>query len=106
MRYFKGTMNYGLVYTKGRGDYMLYGFSDSDLAGDVMDRKSTGGMSFYSDESLITWVSQKQRCVTLSSCEADFMAATVAACQGIWLYSLLSQIKDVKAGPVVIDIYR
>ncbi|XP_074341956.1 secreted RxLR effector protein 161-like [Apium graveolens] len=102
--YVQGTINYGLVYTKGHGDYMLSGFSDSDLAGDMVDRKSTGGMAFYLDESLITWVSLKQRCVVLSSCEAEFMATAAAACQGIWLHRLLSQITDVEAGPVVIYI--
>ena len=61
-------------------------------------------MASYLDDSLITWVSQKQRCVALSSCEAEFMAATAAACQGIWLHRLLSQITDVKPGPVVIYI--
>lgn len=104
LRYVQGTLNYGLIYTKGQGDYMLSGYSDSDLAGDMVDRKSTGGMSFYLNESLITWVSQKQRCVALSSCEAEFMAATATACQGIWLHRLLSQIADVRAGPVVIYI--
>ena len=104
LRYVKGTLSYGLMYTKGRGNYLLSGFSDSDLAGDIVDRKSTGGMAFYLDESLITWVSQKQRCVALSSCEAEFMAATAAACQGMWLHRLLSQISDIKAGPVVLYI--
>ena len=104
LRYVQGTLDYGLVYHKGRGNYLLSGFSDSDLAGNVDDRKSTGGMAFYLDESLITWVSQKQRCVALSSCEAEFMAATAAACQGIWLQGLLRQISDVKVGPVVIYI--
>lgn len=47
---------------------------------------------------------KKQRCVALSSCEAEFMAATAAACQGMWLHRLLSQISDVKTGPVVIYI--
>ena len=84
-RYVKGTLHYGLVYRKGRGSYLLSGFSDSDLGGSVEDQKNTGGMAFYLDESLITWVSQKQRCVALSSCEAEFMAATTAVCQGIWL---------------------
>lgn len=104
MRYVRGTLNYGLVYTKSRGDYLLYGFSDSDLAGDVVDRKSTEGVAFYLDESLITLVSQKKRCVALSSCEAEFMSATAAACQGIWLRSLLNQITDAKMGPVVLYI--
>lgn len=59
---------------------------------------------FFLDESLITWVSQKQRCVALSSCEAEFMAATAAACQGIWLKNLLTQVTDMKCGPVEIYV--
>lgn len=102
--YVKGTLSYGLVYTKSRGDYLLTGFSDSDFAGNLDDRKSTGGMAFYLNESLITWVSQKQRCVALSSCEAEFMAATAAACQGIWLHRVLSQISKMEAGPVMLYI--
>ncbi|XP_074336169.1 secreted RxLR effector protein 161-like [Apium graveolens] len=103
-RYVKGTLHYGLVYTKGRGNYLLSRFSDSDLAGNIEDRKSTGGMAFYLDESLITWVSQKQRCVTLSSCEVEFIAATTTACQGIWLQRVLSQVADIKPGLVVLYI--
>lgn len=61
-------------------------------------------MVFYLDESLVTWVSQKQRCVALSSCEAEFMAATAAACQGIWLKNLLTHITDMNPGPVVIYV--
>lgn len=104
LRYVKGTAHFGLVYSRGTGGYLLTGYSDSDLAGNVDDRKSTGGMAFYLDESLITWVSQKQRCVALSSCEAEFMAATTAACQGVWLRNLLSQISDMKRCPVVIYV--
>lgn len=40
-RYVKGTLNYGLVYKRGRGNYILAGFSDSDMAGSLDDRKST-----------------------------------------------------------------
>lgn len=47
LRYVQGTLNYGLVYMKGWGDYLLSGFSDSDLGGNIDDRKSTGGMAFY-----------------------------------------------------------
>lgn len=85
LRYVKGTIQFGLVYSKSSGNNVLMGYSDSDLAGHLDDRRSTGGMVFYLNESIITWVSQKQMCVALSSCEAEFMAATSAACQGIWL---------------------
>lgn len=61
-------------------------------------------MVFYLNESLIAWVSQKQKCVALSSCEAEFMAATAAACQGVWLRNLLGLITDMEHGPVTIYV--
>ncbi|XP_074356594.1 secreted RxLR effector protein 161-like [Apium graveolens] len=85
LRYITGTLEYGLIYTKGTGNYLFSGYLDSDMGNNMVDRRSTCGMAFYLNESLITWVSQKQRWVALSSCEAEFMAATAAACQGVWL---------------------
>ncbi|XP_074361809.1 secreted RxLR effector protein 161-like [Apium graveolens] len=79
LRYITGTLEYGLIYAKGTGNYLFYGYLDSDMGNNVVDRRSTGGMSFYLNESLIIWVSQKQRCVALSSCEAEFMAATASS---------------------------
>ncbi|XP_074360237.1 secreted RxLR effector protein 161-like [Apium graveolens] len=82
LRYIKGTLNFGLVYSKHNINNVQTGYSDSDLAGQIEDRKNTSGMVFYLNESLITWVSQKQRCVVLSSCDAEFMTVITAACQG------------------------
>ncbi|KAL8093109.1 hypothetical protein AgCh_035123 [Apium graveolens] len=104
LRYVKGTLEFGLVYTQRSGNNFLTCYSDNDLAGYIEDMKSTGGMVFYLNESLITWVSQKQKCVALSSCEAEFMAATAAACQAIWLRKLLGQITSEFVGPVILFI--
>lgn len=104
LRYIKGTLSFGLIYTKGSGSDLLTGYSDSDLAGHVDDRRSTGGMVFYLNEGLVTWSSQKQRCVALSSCEAEFMAATAAACQAIWLRKMVGQITGNYIEPVVLYI--
>ncbi|XP_074360171.1 secreted RxLR effector protein 161-like [Apium graveolens] len=41
-RYVNGTLDYGLIYTKGKGNFLLSGYSYNDLAGNVDDRKSTG----------------------------------------------------------------
>ena len=71
---------------------MLTRYSDSDLSADVIGRRSTGGMAFYLNDSLISWCSQKQKTVALSSCESEFMAATSAARQALWLRNLLSEI--------------
>lgn len=104
MQYVKGTLDFGLTYIEDSGNNLLTGYSDSDLAGHVDDKKSTGGMAFYLNESLITWMSQKQRCVALSSCEAEFMAATAVACQAIWLKNLLTEVTGKDTGPVVLYI--
>ncbi|XP_074356695.1 secreted RxLR effector protein 161-like [Apium graveolens] len=104
LRYVKGTVDYGLVYATENDGRVLSGFSDSDLAGDVIDRRSTGGMCFYLNRSLISWASQKQRVVALSSCEAEYMAATTAACQSVWLRGLLKEITGQQLGPVILHV--
>ena len=45
MRYLKGTLDYGLIYASN-GEIILHGFTDSDWAGSVKDRKSTLGVLF------------------------------------------------------------
>ena len=77
----KGTPNSGLKYQRGQGPKELVDFTDSDLARVIDDRTSTAGMTFYLNENLISWESQKQRTVTILSCEAEFMAATAVSCQ-------------------------
>ncbi|XP_074347523.1 secreted RxLR effector protein 161-like [Apium graveolens] len=104
LMYVNGTIDYGLVYSRESGNNILMGYSDSDLNGKVEDRKSTGGVAFYLNDNLVTWMSQKYRCVALSSCEAEFMAATTVTCQGIWLRNLLARITDEQIGPIMLYI--
>jgi len=95
LRYIAGTRDWGLKYVRKKGDQpALIGFSDSDLAGDIDSRKSTTGIIFFLGESPISWQSAKQKVVALSSCEAEYIAAATAACQGVWLARLLSEILD------------
>ncbi|KAM3197870.1 hypothetical protein ACQJBY_073132 [Aegilops geniculata] len=90
LRYVRGTLNYGCTYKAGEGT-VLTGFSDSDHAGDLTDRKSTTGLVFFMGPSVITWSSQKQKIVALSSCEAEYIAAATAATQAVWLRGLVSE---------------
>ena len=92
LRYLKGTMHFGLVYGRGGGVEVITGFTDNDMAGDMDDCKSKSGMTFYINECLVSWNSQKQKTVALSSCEAGFMVATTSACHTLWLRSLLAEL--------------
>ncbi|GKC96731.1 retrovirus-related pol polyprotein from transposon TNT 1-94 [Tanacetum coccineum] len=68
-KYLKGTINMGLWYPKDSG-FELTTFSDADHAGCLDTRKSTsGGIQFLGDK-LVSWMSKKQNCTTMSSAEA------------------------------------
>ena len=80
------------------------GFSDTSHNVDDDDGKSTTGYIFYLGDSPVTWCSQKQEIVALSSRETEFMAATEAAKQAIWLQELLSEVVGDGCKRVVIRV--
>jgi hypothetical protein len=79
--YVSGTLKLGCFYKKKSEGVpvRLYGYSDSDMAGDVDDKKSMTGVIFYLGSSPISWLSRKQKVVALSSCEAEYIVAISAA---------------------------
>ena len=104
LRYLRGSCSLGLRFTRSK-DLRLLGYSDSSHNVDLDDGKSTTGHIFYPGKSPITWCSTKQEIVALSSCEAEFMAATEAAKQAIWLQDLLSETigEDCKRVTIKVD---
>jgi hypothetical protein len=70
----------------------------------TLTRKSTTGVFFFLGNNLITWQSQKQRVVALSSCEAEYIAAATGACQATWLARLLAELKGEKASATTLKI--
>ncbi|GKC28847.1 zinc finger, CCHC-type containing protein [Tanacetum coccineum] len=91
IRYIKGTKEHGIIYKK-EGGCRITGYSDSSYGINTDQGKGTTEIVFYFVESPITWCTQKQPTVALSSCESEFMATTGAACQALWLKRLLSEI--------------
>ncbi|PNX57911.1 type I inositol 145-trisphosphate 5-phosphatase 12-like protein [Trifolium pratense] len=95
LRYIKGSMNYGILY-KRNCELDLEGWSYSDYAGDLDDRKSTSGYVFMLGYNPISWSSKKQAIVTLSTTEAEYVSAASCACQAILLRRVLNQLKQVQ----------
>jgi hypothetical protein len=58
LRYLRGTINYGLRYTSS-GGLFLHGHADVDLAGSLVDRKSTFGYCFSLRSTMISLSSWK-----------------------------------------------
>lgn len=99
LRYIKGTEQFGILY-EGSGDGQLLGFSDSDYAGCVTTRKSTSGFTFLLDNGIVSWCSERQKSVSLSTMEAEYIAAASAIKELIWLKRLLNELLPDQFGNV------
>ncbi|XP_074328266.1 secreted RxLR effector protein 161-like [Apium graveolens] len=89
LSYLQGTSDFGLFYKKN-GNNELIGYTDSDYAGDIEDRKSTSGYVFILSLAAVAWSSQKQPIVTLSTTKAEFVAVAACSTQAIWMKRILS----------------
>ena len=94
----KGTKRYGILYTTSNF-FELIIYIDSDWVGSVDDQKSTSGYVFHMGSGAISWASKKQPIVALSKAETEYVAATTATCQAIWMRRMLrslchEQVKD------------
>jgi hypothetical protein len=67
---------------------LILGYSDSDWAGDVSMRWSTGGYIFLMCNAAISWSRKLQATSALSSTKAEYMALTHAAQAAIWLHHI------------------
>ena len=88
LRYIKGTLNYELVFCKSDKPLNVSGYSDSDWAGSLSDRKSVSGYCFTLNSGPVSWKSKKQSTIALSSCEAEYISLTFAVQEGMLLTQL------------------
>nr|GEW12939.1 ribonuclease H-like domain, reverse transcriptase, RNA-dependent DNA polymerase [Tanacetum cinerariifolium] len=103
LRYVKGTKDYKITYKHNKGN-KIHGFSDSSYGVNTQEGKWTSGIIFYYGESRISWSTQNQATVALSSCESKFIAATAGATQALWLKRLLSKLTHSKEEKVTIMV--
>ncbi|KAL8110481.1 hypothetical protein AgCh_026264 [Apium graveolens] len=89
-RYLKGTSKLCLCY--GNGECVLDGFTDADMAGDFDSRKSTSGYLITYTGGAVSWQSRLQRCVALSTTEAEYIAITEACKEVLWMKKFLKDI--------------
>jgi hypothetical protein len=107
LRYLNGSMNYKLVYGGNNGYSVapeFIGYCDADWASNVDDRRSITGYVFMLAGGAISWKTKKQPTVALSSVEAEYMAATQATKETIWLRTFFNElgISHFLSGPSII----
>jgi hypothetical protein len=94
LRYLQGTKELRLNYLKEKKE--LFGYSDASYGEDRIDRKSTSGLVFIKTGGAISWKSNKQPIVSLSSMEAEYIALTDAAKEGVWLKKFETELYNTK----------
>ena len=88
LRYLVGTKDLCIRYGRKVPDMpfsALHGNVDGSYGDDVDDRRSTTGYNFVSWGGPIVWRSQKQKSVSLSTCESEYMAASEAGKEAVWI---------------------
>ncbi|KAJ9554025.1 hypothetical protein OSB04_018070 [Centaurea solstitialis] len=91
LRYVKGTMSYGLHFTRTKSTNIL-GYSDADWARCLETRRSTYGYSIFLGGNLVSWSAKKQPTVSRSSCESEYRAMANTTAEIVWLTHLLREL--------------
>ncbi|KAJ9520488.1 hypothetical protein QJQ45_000244 [Haematococcus lacustris] len=87
LSYLKGTADQGLVFGE------LQGYCDADYAGDKDTARSTTGYVFAMNGAAISWSSRLQPTVAMSTAESEYMAASSAVKEGLWLRKLMQDLQ-------------
>jgi hypothetical protein len=103
LRYVKGTVDYHLCFNGH--NLQLQGFTDADWQGDLDERRSTSGYIFKLGGGAISWRSKKQDSVAVYSMEAEYIAASEAVKEGVWLKEFLASLKVVTSASNPITIF-
>jgi len=88
-KYLSATINLEILYDGTNENVYPESFSDSDYADDLDTRCSTTGYVFQLAGDAITWGSLRQRTVSLSTIEAEYIAACEVVKEALWLKQLL-----------------
>ncbi|CAI7772669.1 unnamed protein product [Closterium sp. NIES-54] len=105
LAYLADTRDTALEFGGGPESLELIGYVDADDTGDKQKRTSTGSYVFVFGGAAVSWSSQRIKCVTLSSTELEYVAATDAGKEGRRLRFLLAEFKLLDVGnPTILSV--
>ena len=103
LRYIKGTIDYGIKFDGSKQDAVqVSGFVDADWGSNPNGRRSQSGYLFSLCGGIISWASKRQSTVALSSTEAEYVSASLACQEAVWLRALLDDLNFVQEESTVI----
>lgn len=102
LRYIKGSENFCIKYCFGPisqtldQEHKAVMYSDSDFASDVTTRRSVSGYILMIGGGPVCWQSRRQKSISTSTAEAEYVALFEASKQAIWVHGFLSDLRVAK----------
>lgn len=105
VKYVNGTKDHKLVLSDTEASESLVAYSDANWAEDKLEGKSNSGLICFINGGPIIWRCKKQTNVALSTCEAEYYAATETAKEVLWLKTLMNdfEINSERTTPIYVD---
>ena len=105
LAYLRGTIDHGIRYGGVENKKQLIVYTDADFAANIDDRRSTSGVLLMLNGGPIAWSSHRQKCVSLSTTESEYVAAASGSKEIIWMRRLLGDIdwKQPNPTPLLCD---
>jgi hypothetical protein len=103
-KYLRRTKGMFLVYGDEE-ELVVMGYTDASFQTDQDDSKSQSGYVFTINGGVVCCKSSKQETVADSTTEAEYIAASEAAKEGVWIRKFLSELSVFPSVPSPLDLY-
>ncbi|KAJ9566522.1 hypothetical protein OSB04_002488 [Centaurea solstitialis] len=105
LKYLRRTKKMFLVFGGSEDEISVTGYSDASFQTDRDDFRSQSGYVFTLNGGAISWKSSKQDTIADSTTEAEYIAASDAAKEAVWLRNFLSDLRVIASISRPIDIF-
>ncbi|KAJ9566729.1 hypothetical protein OSB04_002695 [Centaurea solstitialis] len=105
LKYMRRTKEMFLVFGGSEDEISVTGYTDASFQTDKDDFRSQSGYVFTLNGGAISWKSSKQDTIADSTTEAEYIAASDAAKEAVWLRSFITDLRVVASISRPIDIY-
>ncbi|KAJ9560577.1 hypothetical protein OSB04_005737 [Centaurea solstitialis] len=105
LKYLRRKKDMFLVFGGSEDEISVIGYSDASFQTDRNDFRSQSGYVFTLNGGASSWKSSKQDTIADSTTEAEYIAASDAAKEAVWLRNFLSDLRVVASVSRPIDIF-
>ncbi len=97
--YLKGLKDLWLSYRRDKKELVEYANTNGSIS---EDRYALSGYAFFIHSGAVSWSTKRQEIISLLMTKSEYVAATYAAKEALWLHSLISQIFDITLDTIIL----